>query len=90
MHRLNNQNCSYMETKTKKSKSEYMLELSQLGYNVTSLRNLKHGDIFQTREDGVYYVRAHYVHSSKKYCYFRYDDINRYYYANGDKLVILV
>lgn len=80
-----------MNTKKSKSfKDNELLELAELGYNVTSLRNLKQGDIFQTREDGVYYVRAHYVHSSKKFCYYRYDDINRYYYANGDKLVILV
>ena len=70
---------------TKKSKT-----LSELGYNVSTLRWLNHGDLFQTREDGAVYVLSHYVKSSKKFCYFRRDDINRYYYASGDKLVILV
>lgn len=80
-----------METKKlKKSRDNEFLLLTELGYSVTYLRNLRIGDKFQTREDGAVYVLSHLVKSSKKYCYFRRDDINRYYYASGDKLVILV
>ena len=81
-----------METKSKSKKTldEHMLKLTELGYSVTFLRNLRIGDKFQTREDGVIYVLSHYVKSSKKFCYYRKDDINRYYYSFGDKLVILV
>lgn len=70
-----------METKSQ------LLQLAELGYNVTYLRNLRIGDQFQTREDGAIYVLSHFVKSSKKYCYFRKYDINRYYYSFGDKLV---
>lgn len=64
-------------------------ELIESGYTVQLLRDLKQGEIFQTKPNGPLYVRAHYVRKSARYCYYRYSDANRYYYAKGDTLVIV-
>lgn len=76
-----------METKQKK-----LASLLDMGYDVTFLRNLRIGDTFQTRDDGVWYVLKSISDLfSEKYCYHRVDKFSssslRYYYAFGDLIV---
>lgn len=55
---------------------------------MTTVKNLKVGDLFKLKMNGRVYVRDSYNRMTRKYLYTDYDDTNCWHECKGDKVVI--